>query len=169
MHLKDDYFLTIPLVDQWDISKLNQKHKMFMIQEYQKFLETKNPNTPVYNTFYDNEEYNNRVSEVFCDIIDSYFDINCNINEIKTWIYCQTDEIHAPYWHDHASTTKISATYYINAPNHLGGLELNWHNKKMSIPVRDNFMYIFPSTLRHRPEPQLSDAWRICVNLEYNY
>jgi len=158
----EDFFIAVP----FDVSELNHRYKGEMIEKFLEFLNSEDSSRGN-NYKYFNSEYAEPVVEKFERVIQNEFEVGPNIKEDK-WpaVYCQTNEHFRSIWHNHTKTSVINAVTYIDVPENGGHLEVEY-NGTHTIKVYEDYLYIFPGWMLHRPLPQDDNKWRICVNLEY--
>ena len=160
----DDYLA----IRDFNFEELNRIHKPKMLAKF-KHDKIDNKIGAGYNTLYDDEEYTKIISEAFEKVIHENFEVSEKLKPIQTWIYCQNDEHFNCVWHNHANTSTINAVFYIDPPQALegGGIQHLFEGENCITNPENNKIYMFPYWMDHRPMPQLSEEWRVCVNLEY--
>ena len=155
------YFIAVP----FDFEEHHQLFKGDMIDVFKVYLENKTPFGN--NTAYKNAEYSVPIMTEFEKIVQREFDIGENIKAEKLpYVYCQTDKIFVSEYHNHINSSTINAVTYIDLPQEGGELEVECCGLH-TIKVYENYLYLFPGWMIHRPLPQKDTSWRICVNLEY--
>lgn len=159
-----DYFAIL----DFDFEELNKIHKPKMLEKF-KYDKIDNNVGSGYNTLYDDEEYTSVISKSFEKVIREEFEVSEKLKPIQIWIYCQNDNYFNCVWHNHANTSTINAVFYIDPPSQEegGGIQHSYGGVNYITNPEKNKIYLFPYWMDHRPLPQSSEEWRVCVNLEY--
>ena len=120
-----------------------------------------------FNIKYKNENLRKNVGNAFIRIVQEHFIVSPNINEIDMFLYVSTKDNFSSIWHNHALSSTISATFYLEINQVGGGLEFSDFKPNTILYPKKNKLYLFPSWMYHRPLPPKDNKTRICINMEY--
>ena len=155
------YFIAVPF-NFYDHNQMFKQEMLDAFKEYQKIDGLKGNNAP-----YINEKYSVPIMDAFEGVVAREFDVGKNTKEDRIpYVYCQTDKQYVSEYHNHIQSSTINAVTYIDLPSEGGELEVECCGLH-TIKVHENYLYLFPGWMIHRPLPQKDTSWRICVNLEY--
>lgn len=161
----ENYLIAVP----FPADDLSLKYKDDMVAKFRKDKIENIDDDRGYNTEFDNELYRNNVASEFLKVVRNTFEVSEHLRDIRTWIYCQNNQHNRSVWHNHMNTSTVNAVFYIDPPEEQdgGGLEVCLGQNVFTIPVKKNFIYMFPYWMDHRPLAQKSEKWRVSVNVEY--
>jgi hypothetical protein len=128
--------------DQYNF-KLDEKYKEFSQEIYNKFF-------------------------IFCESIYGKLNLLEN-NKKDCWAYVQNKNDFKTVIHDHLKSAVINGVYYLNIPDENSG-SIDFFDDDLNIIYshypKQNELLVFPAHLKHRPNQNKSDKYRISINVE---
>lgn len=121
-----------------------------------------------YNVLYKNDALD-RTKNIFEECVKDNFKVSEKLNPPKAWLYCQNNKSNFNILHNHIRTASVNGVIYISPPEDNGGelFYLDETGTAKILKVEENKLYLFPGWMLHKPEPQQSPDWRVCINIEY--
>ena len=119
-----------------------------------------------------NQELQNILNNSFLSIAKKHYILGSTYSlQENIGVYYQTKTQSRNYYHNHISTSSLTAVTYLNPPKEGEGGEISFYlheNHILNILPQPDLIYFFPSWLLHKPLPQTNNSPRICFNWGYS-
>ena len=113
------------------------------------------------NTFFFSDLYKEFYN--FCYKIFDGFETLVD-NQFSCWCYRSNKDDYFSGWHNHSTTSTISAVYYYSIYN--DGIYFEKDNEVIYYLPEQNELLIFPNHLHHKPKVATSENLRYSINME---
>lgn len=146
------------------------KFKENIVKDYWDDKEELDKNN-TYNAPLRNVELRDNLRHLCFNIVRFYYNVDEGWDNSNFGIYVQTKDSYTNIFHSHYISSTITCTFYIDPPSleEGGALELMMDDAKvLSFQPKENYIYLFPAWVSHRPTPHKSEIERVCFNWGYD-